>query len=84
MRFRSMALAALATVALTACQTTPTVHNFDKPAKIGDVTVTQKQQCHAGNDAIGAGTGVLLLGLGPIGFVGGLLAGEYMSHKNCK
>lgn len=82
MRFRSMALAALATVALTACQTTPTVHNFDKPAKIGDVTVTQKQQCHASNDAIGAGAGGIILG--PIGFVGGLLAGEYLSHKNCK
>lgn len=82
MRFRSIALAALATVALTACQTTPTVHNFDKDVKVGDMTITPKQQCHAGNDVlVGAPAAILL---GPIGLVGGVLVGEYMSHKNCK
>lgn len=79
MKFRSIAVATISAVALTACAS---LHNFDKDVSVAGVTVTPAQQCHAGNDAIGAGAGGLILG--PIGFVGGLIVGEYMSHKHCK
>lgn len=85
MNKRSILAASIAAFMLAACATTPEVkpmHNFSQDSKVGDTTVTRQQKCHAAND-VGAG-GISGILLGPIGFIGGLAAGEWYSHKECK
>ncbi len=81
----SLLAAVIAAFLLTACATTPEVkpvHNFSEDSRVGNTTVTRSQKCHAANDAGAGGLGGIVFG--PVGLIGGLVLGEWYSHKECR